>query len=54
MIESGFTTAKSHNFNMLMDISSCPWALQISCDLVILVMSLSSNWSEESLSILKV
>ena len=38
------------NFNILMDISSCPWALQILSDLIILIMSLSSNRTEKSLS----
>ena len=50
MIESGFTIAKSHSFNhILIDISSGPQALQIS----MLIMSLSSNWTEESLSSVK-
>ena len=55
VIESGFTAAKSHHFNILMDISSCPRALQELSDLIILIMSMSSNWTEESLlSVLKV
>ena len=38
-----------------MDISSCPRALQELSDLIILIMSMSSNWTEESLlSVLKV
>ena len=54
MIESGFTIAKPQSFNILIDISSCPWALQILSDLIIL-MSLFSNWTEESsLSVIKV
>ena len=55
MIDSGFTIAKSHSFNIVMDISSCLWALQILSDVIILIMSLSSNWTEESfLSVVKV
>ena len=54
MIESGFKIAKSHSFNILMDISSCPWALRILSDLIILIMSLSSNWTEESCYLLTV
>ena len=54
MIESGFTIAKPQSFNILIDISSRPWALQILSDLIIL-MSLFSNWTEESsLSVIKV
>ena len=44
MIESGFTTAKPHNFKILMDIS-CPWALEILSDPLILT-SLFSNLTE--------
>ena len=47
MIESGFAIAKSHSFNnILIDISSGPQASEI----LMLIMSLSSNWTEESLS----
>ena len=55
LIESGFTAANSHNFNILKDISSCPWALQILSDFINLIMSLSSNSTEERLlSVIKV
>ena len=45
MIESGFTTVKPHNFKILMDIS-CPWALEMLSDPLILIMSLFSNLIE--------
>ena len=49
MIESGFAIAKSHSFNnILIDISG-PQASEI----LMLIMSLSSNWTEESLSSVK-
>ena len=55
MIEIVLTAAKLHNFNILVDISSCPWALEALSDLIILIMLLSSIWTEESLlSVIKV
>ena len=42
MIDSGFTILLSHSFNILMDTSSCPWALLISNVLIILCISSSS------------
>ena len=46
MIENGSTVAASHIFNILVDILS--WSLSI-IDLIILIISLFSNFIEESL-----
>ena len=50
MIKSGFTIAKSNSFNIPMDILSCSKVLQISSYFIILIISLSSSWTKESLS----
>ena len=49
MIQSGFIRAESHIFNILKDSLLCPCALDVSSDLIILIISLSSNQNEESL-----
>ena len=49
MIDSGFTILLSHSFNILMDTSSCPWALLISSVLIILYISSSSILKDDSL-----
>ena len=48
-MESGFIIAKSHIFNILIDTLPCPCALLVLSDLIILIMLLSSNSSEERL-----
>ena len=48
IIEKAFIIAKLHTLIILIDISSCPCPLLVLSDFIIL-MSLSINWSEESL-----
>ena len=53
MIVSGSTIAESHIFNILIEIS-LPWALLISNDLIILLISLLTNLTDDSLVKVKV
>ena len=47
MIVSGSTIAESYIFNILMEISQ-PWALLTSNDLIILLIPLLSNLTDDS------
>ena len=49
MIESDFTILLSPCFHILMDTSSCPWALLITSALIILYISSSSILKDDSL-----
>ena len=51
-MESGFIVDKSRIFNILIDMSSCLCALLVLSDLIILIMSLSSNRSEKAYCLL--
>ena len=54
MIVNGSTIAESHIFNILIEILSLPWALLTSNDLIILLISLLTNLTDDSLVKVKV
>ena len=47
-IDKGFAIEEAHNFIIRIDISSCPWALFASNNLIILIISSKQNSKVDS------